>query len=465
MKSKPLVVFCSLCLLAGCASIDPVSRPELDENLTWNSVLESSADSGQESDSMQWWQEFQSEPLNTLIQRALQNSPDLIAAEQRLRQADWQMRATGASVYPSVNLGASTSARSDQDIEGDSRSSESTSANIGLSYELDLWGRVAAQREAARAGFRASEQDYRAAHLSLTGAIASTWFEYLALQTRAEIAQENIELSEQVMNIVQVRYRNGVASAADVARQRTSLLSQRAQLPPLEFQSEQTRRALAVLVGEVPQTLSLAQQSITDVNLPTLAPDTPAQVIFARPDVARAEAQLQAADANVAVARRAFLPSLSLSAGFSLATAELFSLGDARESGNAGLSLSQLIFDGGRTRAESRQAEARRQELLAQYRQTLLTVLQETDDALGRVNLEAGQEASDQEILKEAERALRLTDVRYREGSDDLLTLIDAQRNLFQAREQMAERRLSRLSAAVTLYQALGGSGTGVNEE
>ncbi|UZJ45282.1 efflux transporter outer membrane subunit [Marinimicrobium sp. C6131] len=459
MKCNVFAVCCSLSVLVGCANIDPVPRPDIDAGLTWNSALAASGASEDGSPSANWWQTFSAEPLDTLMRQALQNSPDLMAAEQRLRQADWQMRATGASVYPSVNVGAATSRRSNQDIEGDSRSSESTSTNLGLSYELDLWGRVAAERASARAGFRASEQDYRAAYLSLTGAIANTWFEYQALQARIQIALDNIALSEQVMNVVQVRYRNGVASAADVARQRTNLLSQKAQLPPLEYQMEQTRRALAVLVGEVPQTLSVEPQALSDIRLPELKAQPPVEAIFARPDVARAEAQLQAADADVAVARRAFLPSLSLSAGFSLSTAELFSLSDARESDNTGLSLSQLIFDGGRTRARSRQAEARRQELLAQYRQTLLVALQETDDALGRVTLEAGQEISDQAILAEAERALRLTEVRYREGSDDLLTLIDAQRSLFQARERLVERRLDRLSAAVTLYQSLGGSG------
>ena len=457
MKCNVFAACCSLSVLVGCANIDPVPRPEIDPDLTWNSVLATSGAREDSSSSASWWQAFGAEPLDALMQQALQNSPDLMAAEQRLRQADWQMRATGASVYPGLNAGAGTSVRSDQDVEGDSRSSESTSANLGLSYELDLWGRVAAERASARAGFRASEQDYRAAYLSLTGAIANTWIEYQALHARIQIAQDNMALSEQVMTVVEVRYRNGVASAADVARQRTSLLSQRAQLPPLQFQAQQTRRALAVLLGAMPQTLSVEPQALSDIRLPDLKAQPPAEAIFARPDVARAEAQLQAADADVVVARRAFLPSLSLSAGFSLSTAELFSLSDARESDNAGLSLSQLIFDGGRMRAQSRRTEARRQELLAQYRNTLLVALQETDDALGRVTLEAGQETSDQAILVEAERALRLTEVRYREGSDDLLTLIDAQRNLFQAREQIVERRLSRLSATVALYQALGG--------
>ncbi|MGD8176719.1 efflux transporter outer membrane subunit [Marinimicrobium sp. ARAG 43.8] len=444
----------ALTVFSGCARIDPIERPALNPELNWNSVTGES-DVGEITGP--WWQGFESPALNRLMAQAMKQSPNLAAAEQRLRQAEWQMRSAGASVYPSLTLGGSTSRRSSEDVEGDSRASESTSANIGLSYELDLWGRVAAERAAAQASFNASEFDYLAARLSLTGAIANAWFEYQALQTRIEIARENIDLSERVMRVVEVRYKNGAASAADVSRQRTSLLSQRAQLPPLDYQARQTRRALAVLIGELPQNLSLDDEPLRDINVPQLRPGTPVDVIYHRPDLARAEAQLQVADADVAAARRAFLPSFSLSAGFSLATSSLFSLSDAREVNSVGLSLSQLLFDGGRTRAQTRQTEARRLELLAQYRETLLTALQETDDALGQVVLQRDQESSDQAILDEAERTLELTDVRYREGSDDLLTLIDAQRSLFQARDQLIQRRLNRLSAAVTLYQAIGG--------
>ncbi|WP_084645747.1 efflux transporter outer membrane subunit [Marinimicrobium agarilyticum] len=443
-----------LLLAAGCARVEPIDRPELDSALTWNSVV---ADEPHSMDVDKWWQRFESPELNGLLTLALAQSPDLEEAEQRLRQAQWQLRSAGATVFPSLTLGASTRSGRSENENGNWQESESTSANVGLSYELDLWGRVAAERTAARASFAASEFDYRAARLSLTGAVANAWFEYQALLARVEIARENIALSEEVMRVVNVRYQNGAASAADVARQRTSLLSQKAQLPPLQFQAEQTRRAVAVLLGEWPQRLSLSETAFQAIAIPELAPGTPAQALYQRPDIGAAEARLQAADANVAAARRAFLPEFSLSAGISLATDGLFSLSNAEEGRNVALSLSQLLFDGGRTRAQTNVTEARRLELLAQYRQTLLTALQETDDALGQVALQRQQAVSDRAILEQAERTLRLTEVRYREGSDDLLTLIDAQRSLFQARDQLIQRRLNRLSAAVTLYQSIGG--------
>lgn len=440
----------------GCARIDPIERPSVDPSLNWNTV-QAAPDSDSRQPVRHWWQRFESSRLNRLMAQALDQSPNLERAEQQLRQAEWQMRGAGATVFPRLTLGANTRTGRSEGDNGNWQDAESTSANIGLSYELDLWGRVAAERASARASFAASEFDYRAAWLSLTGAVANAWFEYQALQARMAITRDNIALSEEVMRVVDVRFRNGAASAADVARQRTSLLSQKAQLPPLQYQAEQSRRALAVLLGEVPQSLSLTGASFRDIRIPELTPGTPSDVLYRRPDVGAVEARLQAADADLASARRAFLPELSLSAGLSLATGNLFSLSDASDSRDAALSLSQLIFDGGRTRAQTGQTKARRLELLAQYRQTLLTALQETDDALGQVDLQREQELSDRAILEQAERTLRLTEVRYREGSDDLLTLIDAQRSLFQARDQLIQRRLNRLSAAVTLYQALGG--------
>lgn len=450
-----------LLLMAGCARVEPIDRPSIAYAPEWENAPGATLDDGAQMDRV-WWRAFGSAQLDQLVAEALEQSPDLRAAEQRLRQAQWQMRATGASLYPSANLSASTSSRSSQDIEGDSRSEKSTSANAGISYELDLWGRLAAERQAARASFRASEYDYVAARLSLTGAVATAWFEYLNLQSRTDIARENIRISERVMDIVELRYRNGAANAAEVARQRTSLLSQRAQLAPLEFQERQTRRALAVLIGENPQSqrLALATERLQDLTIPEVQAGTPATLISRRPDLARAEAQLQAADANVAAARAAYLPSFSLSAGFSLGASGLFSLSDAREVSNIGMSLSQLLFDGGRTRSQTGLSESRRLELVEQYRLALLTALQETDDALGRVQLERDQEQRQREILAQAERTLRLTELRYREGSDDLLALLDAQSALFQAREQLAEARLSRLSAVVELYKALGGGWT-----
>lgn len=443
---------------SGCARIDPIERPELAETLQWDHQhhAEDRTDALNWPDP-HWWHHFQSPQLDQLIEQANRQSPDLRAAAERVRQAEWQLRSTGSSLFPSINLGAGSSVQRDLDRSGDRDTRESTSANLSIGYEIDLWGELAAGRRSAEAGFRASEYDYVAARLSLNAAIANSWFEWLNLNERIEITRENIRISERVMAVVETRYRNGAASAADVARQRTSLLSQQASLAPLEFRAEQTRRALAVLVGQAPQTLELQPRALSELHLPPTASGSPTDLITRRPDLARIEAQLQAADANVAVARTAFLPSLSLSAGVSMATDSLFSLSGAQELANAGVSLSQAVFDGGRNRAQSRLSESRRRELLENYRWAILDALRETDDALGRVALNEAQEDTQAEILIQAERALALTETRYREGSDDLLTLLDAQRSLFQTRDELTQLRLERLTAAVDLYKALGG--------
>jgi len=451
---RALLVIAGLLIISGCARIDPIERPEIAEPLEWDTEVASTEPGWPDP---QWWQGFDSPQLDQLIALAEEQSPDLRAAAERVRQAQWQLRSTGSSLFPSVNLGAGTSVQRDLDRSGERDTRESTSASLNVGYEIDLWGQLAASRRAAEAGFVASEYDYVAARLSLTAAVATGWFEWLALNERLDIARENIRISERVMTVVETRYRNGAASAADVSRQRTSLLSQRASLEPLAFRAEQTRRALAVLVGQSPQGFVLEPETLETLRVPELASGTPADLITRRPDLARREAQLQAADADVAVARTAFLPSLSLSAGVSMATDSLLSLGGASELGSAGLSLSQAVFDGGRRRAETGLSESRRRELLENYRFAILDALRETDDALGRAALNAGQEAIQKQILTEAERTLRLTETRYREGSDDLLTLLDAQRSLFQTRDQLSQLRLERLTAAVDLYRALGG--------
>ncbi|WP_232522289.1 efflux transporter outer membrane subunit [Marinimicrobium alkaliphilum] len=446
-----------LAISAGCARIDPIERPVVDTPASWQSAV-ALTDAGEHHIDPQWWTDFGSSQLNALIEEAQAQSPELDVAYERLRQAQLRARSAGSSLFPSLNLGAGTSYRRDQDpLQGGWFSNETTSANLGVSYELDLWGGVAASRRAAEASFMASEYDYVAANLSLTGAVASAWFEWLALAERVAVARENLALSERVLQVVDARYRNGAASAADLARQQTNVLSQRANLPPLEFQAKQTRRALAVLLGRVPQDNDWQAEPLADLQVPTIDPIAPAELLLRRPDLARAEAQLQSADANVAVARTAFLPSVSLSAMAGLGASGLFTLSDANQSRNVSLSLSQAIFDGGQRRAQRGISESQQRELVAQYRGAILDALRETDDALGRVQLNETQEQSQADILEQAERTLHLTEVRYREGSDELLTLIDAQRSVFQAREQLIQARLSRLIAAVDLYKALGG--------
>lgn len=461
VKQKPFsllyrhLLLCSLLIsLTACHTISRHERPDISFTEDWQNAT--GVNHHLEIDRA-WWAGFQSPQLNALIEDALTQSPDLRIATERVRQAELQMNSAGASLFPSLSLTASSGSTRTRDADTQWQTGESSRVSLGASYEVDLWGRVSASIAAAEASFAASEFDYESARLSLTGAVASSWFQWLALQARVETARENIRIAQRVYDIVEARYRNGAATAADLARQRTNLLSQSAALAPLELQARQTRAALAVLIGRVPQEFALNDETIMDIALPPISAGVPADIITRRPDLASVEAQLHGADANVAAARAALLPGVQLGASAGKATAALFSLSSAGDSVGWSVSLAQTLFDGGRLRNQVKLSESQRISLLEQYRKAIYTALQEVDDALDRSAVNADQEQRQAEIVTQAQRTLRLTEVRYREGSDDLLALLDAQRSLFQAQDQLAQQRQARLSATVDLYKALGG--------
>lgn len=439
--------------LAGCATVTPVERPEVAVADRWNTPVENALiapDAG-------WWHSFGSPELNQLIERAFAGSPDLLVAAERVFQAEQQVRVAGASLFPSLNLSGSTGERRADD--GDARNrSESTSAGLNIRYEVDLWGRVRAAQEEAAASYQATAYEYDSARLSLASTVATTWFRLVALEEQLRVARDNLAIAERTEEIVDARYRNGAASLAELLRQQTAVLNQRASLEPIALEYRQTRSALAVLVGTSPLGFEVSSpQSLMDLALPMVDAGLPADLLTRRPDLASAEAQLQAADANLAQARSAWLPSVSLGLDAGVSTASLASLANPVETLGWTLSLAQNLFDGGARDAQTAISESRRRALVEDYRGAILTALQETDDALDRLQTSQRREALQRTVSERAESALELTDLRYRAGSDELLTLLDAQRTLFQTRDQLVQLRLARLQATVDLYKALGG--------
>jgi len=437
--------------LSGCASTDTIQRPAVAVPETWTEAVTAQAEPLSDG----WWQHFNSTQLETLVQEALAASPDLAAAQEKVVQAELQVRQSGASLFPSLSLSGSSGVRRNEPADGPATNSESTSVSLGASYEVDLWGRIDADVRAAEATLSAAQHDFVAARLSLVAAVADAYFQSLALRERLRIARENLVIAERVLGIVEARYRNGAASALDLTRQQTAVLTQRSALLPLEVQERQTVRALAILLGRAPQGLALTPEDFAQLHIPVVAPGLPAELLLRRPDLARAEAQLVAADANVAAARAALLPSISLSAG--VATTELLSLSNPVTTLGLTASIMQSLFDGGRLRAQVEIGESRRRELVENYRQAILTALKEVEDSLGNAARNTEQEAMQEQIVTHAQRTLRLAELRYREGADDLLTVLDAQRSLFQAQDTRVQLRLARLGAALDLYKVLGG--------
>ena len=441
--------------LAACATRIDHTRPALEMPARWAEAEPGPAAAALERD---WWRRFQSDELVRLIDEAQAGSLDLAIAAERVRQAELAARLAGSSLFPQVEVGADTGSRvSDTPGSGNALSTRSTNASLGVSYEIDLWGRVAALAASSRASLRATRHDLETARLSLTTGVAEPYFQIIAQRMRLAVARDNLAIAERLQGIVDARYRNGAATALDASRQRSAVLSQRSALLPLQLQERQTLSALAILLGRQPQGLTVLASSFGPMAVPEVAPGLPSSLLTRRPDLASAEAQLAAADADVAAARAALLPTISLSASAGMSSAALLSLGNPVFSAEITASILRTLFDGDRQRNQVQVSESVRRQLVDGYRRAVHTALKEVDDALGEAARNREQEQAQLLIRAEAQRALRLSELRFREGADDLGNLLDAQRSLFAAEDTLATIRLSRLTAAIAVFKALGG--------
>lgn len=405
-----------------------------------------------------WWRGFGSAELSGLIDAALGASPDMGIATERVRQAEAQVRIAGSTLFPALDFSASTGRREVRPQEGSWSGENFSSAALSTSYEIDLWGRVASDVRSAEALLRATRFDRETVRLTLVAGVASGYFQVLSLRGRLAIARENLAIAERVFNLVDARVRNGAASQLDLARQRAAVLTLRASIPPLELQERQTLYALAILTGRAPEGFETAGSAVTMLAVPRVDPGLPVELLVRRPDLASAEAQLASANANVAVARAALLPSIALTGSAGLASDALINFLSSPSAALAlGASLLQPIFNGGRLRSQVDVASSRERELVQAYRKSILAALADVEGALAANGRTADQEALQAQVVEQAQIALRLAEIRYREGVDDLLTVLDAQRTLFQAEDQLAQVRLSRLQASIGLFKSLGG--------
>lgn len=442
-------------LLTGCATAPPAPDPEITLPTRWDEPFE--ADREADAAPRDWWASFGSAELVALIDTVLAGNPDLAIATERVLQAEIALRSAGASLLPTLDFNAvtSSSAANRREDRG-----ERSLAGLAISYEIDVWGSNFSRRDGAGASLAATRFDYQATRLSLIASTANLYARLLALKAGLEIARKNAEISERLFVLVEARYRNGAASALDLSRQRTTLLATRNALLPLEIQIRESLRALAILTGQIPQGFMIAASDIDSLSVPEPGVSMPGELLARRPDIAAAEARMRAANANIAVARAALFPlKLSLGAGASLSSGQfaLAGLGDPFSSADITLSLLQAIFDGGRLRGEVEIAESQRRQAFELYRATLLTSLNEVEDGLANVTGSRQQLENRREIRDETARTLVLSELRYREGSDSLDTLLDAQRNLFAAEDTLIQQRLAVISATIDLYKALGG--------
>lgn len=405
-------------------------------------------------DLQQWWQTFGSTELDALIAQAMTQSQDVAAAQARVRAAQANAVIAGASLLPevtaTVNGGRQGRLGGDAAVDG-----TAWSAQLSASYEVDLWGRNRALRDSALSSLQASRFDLDATRLIVTSGVAIAWLQAVALTERADVAQQSLASAEQLLNLVTARARAGAATALEVAQQRGLAASQRRAVATLRQQAGEARTALAVLLG-VPGTLPVTTTSVDSLRQPSIDAGLPSALLLRRPDIATAESRLAAAQADVSAARAAMFPSLSLTAGLGYGGSQLRSLFD-NPIYSVSAALAAPIFNAGRLGAVRDQADARREELLATYRQTIVTAAGDVERALNALAGNAAQRVAQDEELAQARRALTLAESRYRAGAESMLTLLDTQRSLYAAQDTAVALRADGLSASVALYKALGG--------
>lgn len=444
-------------VLAGCDIGPDLKTPQVAEPAAWREAGGAQAAAWPSTD---WWRGFNSQQLDQLIAQAEQYNYDLGAAVARVREADAQARVAGAALLPSVGAGAAVSKQRELfPINGGGTITfPEYSAGLSASYEVDFWGKNHAALAAAKSTALASRFDQEVVALTVVSSVANSYFQLLSLEDRLNVARQDLTTAEDVQQVIDGRRRIGTAMDLDVSQQRTVVAGLRASIPPLEQQISQTRDALAVLVGTPPEQISVAPGSLDELAMPHVAPGLPSELLARRPDIAEAEAQLAAANANIKVARAQFFPSFQItgSGGFaSLALSSLFT-GPGAVYGIAG-SLTQPIFEGGALTGQLEFSKARYQELVQDYRGSVLSAFRDVEDALAAIQRTAEQETAQERTVAEARRSLDIAQARYRIGLTDILTVLNTENALFPAEDTLLQIRAAHMQALVSLFRALGG--------
>lgn len=443
-------------LLAGCANLAPAhQRPAAPVAQSWPAPA---AATGQAAAELAWQQFYAGDVrLAELIKLALQNNRDLRVALLNVEQARALARVADANRLPTVGVGLSGS----RQPTADGGSSRNYQAGLQITaFELDLFGKIKNQSDAAMARYLATVEGGRAAQIALVSGVASS---YLALQADEELlalARQTLATREDSLRLTRLRYDVGAASALDLSSAESTAAAARASVAQTQRQRDQDQNALVLLLGQ-PLPAALPQgQALAALQLADVPAGLPSEVLVTRPDVLQAEQQLIAASANIGAARAAFFPSITLTTSLGTASSQLSEL----FSNTAWTFTSQALmplFDAGRNRANLEAAKAAQGIAVAQYEKAVQTAFREVADALaGRATLDEQLQAQQAQADAEGQR-LKLVELRYANGASNNLELLDAQRASFAAQQAVLQVRLAKLLNGVQLYKVLGG---GVNQ-
>jgi len=412
----------------------------------------------------EWWRLYGDAELDALVGRLNVDNQNLAAAEAQFRQARALVRGARSQLFPilSGSAGVTRSAQGSgsSDTSGGSFGSgvsESYEAGLSASWEADIWGRLRRNLEANRASMQASAADLAAVRLSLQAELVQTYLQLRVIDEHQRLLDQTVAAYARSLRLTENQYRAGIVPKSDVTQAQTQLKSTQAQAIDLRWQRAQMEHAIAVLIGVAPSELDIAVRE--DIPAPPGVPlAVPSQLLERRPDIAAAERQVMAANANIGVAEAAWYPDLTLSAsgGYRNSSfSDLFSVPNRFWS--LGPQLALTLLDFGSRRAELERAEASYDQTVATYRQTVLDSFREVEDYLVQLRVLEEEAVVQREALEAAQESLRLIENQYRAGTVDFLSVATVQTTALNNERTNLTLLGDRLTASVLLIAALGG--------
>jgi multidrug efflux system outer membrane protein len=459
MNLKNLSVLLLFVFITGCAVGPDFTKPEVESPETYKYDQSLQVDSAYTDSliNLKWWTLFGDPVLDTIVEIALEENKDILIAASRMEQARATLGFVKADALPRVDIEAGASRGN---MIGRAQV-PTTASNYYiapvLNWEIDFWGKFRRANESARAQLIASHYSYATVQIGLIAEVVSTYFLLIDFYQRLNLSHKTLEARTESLNIIQQRYDKGIVPELDLNQSQIQLEIAVASIPEYERSIVQTKNALSLLLGRLPQNIQ-EPTFFKDHTIPPAIPvGLPSSLLLRRPDIAEAEYSLQAQNAQVGVATAMLYPSISLTGILGLATAELADVttDDPAWSLSAGLLGPLFNFNKNTLRVEIE--EEKTKQALYNYEFTVLNAFREVQNALVEVNTFRKQLASFKRKYRAAENALRLSLERYDKGATSYLEVLDSQRTSFNVGLELSEIEQQYLNAYVKLYKALGG--------
>ena len=457
--SAALVPLVAALMIAGCATssnFTPTAAPAAPAAFKERSGAWTQATPAEAQARGRWWAVFADPVLDGLVERADANNTSIQLAGARLAQARALLRSADADKLPQVGVSAAAT-RGNLLTPGVTTPVTVLSAGANVSYEPDLFGRLAKASNAAALDAQSREALLQSARLAVQSDVAQTYFVLRALDDERALVRETVGAYRDTLRLTERRYQAGDVAELDLARVRTEVAATESQALALDQRRAGLEHALAVLLGELPSGLTVAEADWNGA-LPQVPPGVPSTVLARRPDVAAAQRAMQAAQARVGVAQAAWFPDVALTASGGFASTDLGDLFKwSARSWGIGALLSLPVFDGGRREASLQNANAQWDAAAAGYREQVLVAFREVEDQLSALRLLADQAGVQAQAVDSATRATVLSTSRYRNGYVSQLELLDARRSELANRREALQVRAAQYQATVGLIRALGG--------